>query len=685
MNPKKNFQVPKTELPESESTVNLRTDDELASNMNCQCPDQVESAENASRNYFILKEFRSTKTKNKKANDGNGEQEYHPNEGHKVVVKIDEEQKDVIKPESPKKIIDCKQSAKKPEINKSVEKQSKSSLAYTEIRDMFKNPLLDYFSNKSIHRLSESHQVSNNFRLSNILSYDFSNGDINNSKFKRNSDLDNVKISESKINDDQKDNSWKIFGDENESSTNLKDIQNLTINDHSRVQSRNFTKSESEEQASLISQSNNAVKTNEYGFSIGLNDQSISQNMSFPVHKKQNSMHFETEVKKKSKSREKRNSKNTSSKDDKSNKSRKSSVSDENLCRAFSVDKSCIKTLSHKACGQNYESAENEQQIIYNMRLEEERTLSLLNDENEELDKVPKLCQIPMRSKLKFKNKIFEMNPKKSNIDNPQLNQSENPLFKVITQSQFSSFCQHKISMNNTLVFKEPSMFSTQDSRPSKQNKSFNAEISPSFDPILSVNQDCEQVYAQNCKLSRLNNESESQYETYADEESGIFNSLDQKADNFDQNDSKLKAFGANDQKKVKRTSTRKSHPVSNSNEYQIDINCIVHPNRTTLMIKNIPNRYTKDMMMEMIDRKFSKTYDFFYLPIDFDHDANVGYAFINFINIKYIKDFYLTFNGSKWPVFNSDKVCNISYARIQGLAACSEHFENSSLMKQNV
>lgn len=39
---------------------------------------------------------------------------------------------------------------------------------------------------------------------------------------------------------------------------------------------------------------------------------------------------------------------------------------------------------------------------------------------------------------------------------------------------------------------------------------------------------------------------------------------------------------------------------------------------RTTLMIKNIPNKYDQSMLLETLDRSFSRTYDFFYLPIDF-------------------------------------------------------------------
>ena len=40
---------------------------------------------------------------------------------------------------------------------------------------------------------------------------------------------------------------------------------------------------------------------------------------------------------------------------------------------------------------------------------------------------------------------------------------------------------------------------------------------------------------------------------------------------------------------------------------------------RTTIMLRNIPNKYTRDMIMEEIDAyNFRKKYDFFYLPIDY-------------------------------------------------------------------
>ena len=129
----------------------------------------------------------------------------------------------------------------------------------------------------------------------------------------------------------------------------------------------------------------------------------------------------------------------------------------------------------------------------------------------------------------------------------------------------------------------------------------------------------------------------------------------------------------------------RNYYKVENGSEFDIVVKDILNTNKTTLMIRNIPNKYTKELMLKTIDRFFKNTYDFFYLPIDFKNNCNVGYAFINFKKIETIEPFYQRFNSKKWEMFNSDKVCQIKYARIQGKKECKLHFKDSSLMKQPV
>ena len=105
---------------------------------------------------------------------------------------------------------------------------------------------------------------------------------------------------------------------------------------------------------------------------------------------------------------------------------------------------------------------------------------------------------------------------------------------------------------------------------------------------------------------------------------------------------------------------------------------------RTTLMVRNIPNKYNQKMLLATIEDRHGGKFDLLYLPIDFKNRCNVGYAFINFISTADILPFYEEFNYKKWDRFNSDKVCEITYARIQGKVSLITHFENSSLVHED-
>ncbi|EGY15432.1 uncharacterized protein VDAG_06596 [Verticillium dahliae VdLs.17] len=96
---------------------------------------------------------------------------------------------------------------------------------------------------------------------------------------------------------------------------------------------------------------------------------------------------------------------------------------------------------------------------------------------------------------------------------------------------------------------------------------------------------------------------------------------------------------------------------------------------RTTIMLRNIPNKVDQAMLKRIVDDSSWGKYDFMYLRIDFANDCNVGYAFINFV------DFVNARGNQRWNCFKSDKVAEISYATIQGKDCLVQKFRNSSVM----
>lgn len=98
----------------------------------------------------------------------------------------------------------------------------------------------------------------------------------------------------------------------------------------------------------------------------------------------------------------------------------------------------------------------------------------------------------------------------------------------------------------------------------------------------------------------------------------------------------------------------------------------------TTLMLRNIPNKYSQNSLMQEInDLDFSGTYDFFYLPMDIHNRSNVGYAFINFLCSVEAQQFRGKFQGHAFLRFHSRKVGDVCDAHLQGLDANILHFEH--------
>jgi hypothetical protein len=72
---------------------------------------------------------------------------------------------------------------------------------------------------------------------------------------------------------------------------------------------------------------------------------------------------------------------------------------------------------------------------------------------------------------------------------------------------------------------------------------------------------------------------------------------------------------------------------------------------RTTVMIKNIPNKMSDKDLLAFLHKICPKRIDFLYLRMDFQNGCNVGYAFVNFISVQDLLVFAKAKLGVKWFV----------------------------------
>mmetsp|Transcript_44891 Transcript_44891/g.72921 ORF Transcript_44891/g.72921 Transcript_44891/m.72921 type:complete len:479 (-) Transcript_44891:268-1704(-) len=98
-----------------------------------------------------------------------------------------------------------------------------------------------------------------------------------------------------------------------------------------------------------------------------------------------------------------------------------------------------------------------------------------------------------------------------------------------------------------------------------------------------------------------------------------------------------------------------------------------------TVMMRNLPNKYNQQMLLEELNSSgFLGTYDFVYLPIDPETNANRGYSFINFIDPSFAWMLKLSYEGRKMGRFNSDKVVSVAPAALQGFEANHAHYSTA-------
>jgi len=113
----------------------------------------------------------------------------------------------------------------------------------------------------------------------------------------------------------------------------------------------------------------------------------------------------------------------------------------------------------------------------------------------------------------------------------------------------------------------------------------------------------------------------------------------------------------------------------------------VVAGTQTTVMLRNLPETYSRNMLVSLLDRHgFHGKYDFVYMPMNFRTKASFGYAFVNFVMPVDAQSCHTEFQGfASWDVA-SQKVCDVSWSNMhQGLAAHIERYRNSPVMHESV
>ena len=126
-----------------------------------------------------------------------------------------------------------------------------------------------------------------------------------------------------------------------------------------------------------------------------------------------------------------------------------------------------------------------------------------------------------------------------------------------------------------------------------------------------------------------------------------------------------------NQPKKINKTSNKGEKQLINLDEIAMG-----KDKSTTVMIRNIPNKYTDTILKDALI-EFEGKYNCLYLPFDYEKKINKGYAFIDFVNPLHILYFYEKFNGKRWDQLEGNKICELTRTHFQGINEMQKHANN--------
>lgn len=108
---------------------------------------------------------------------------------------------------------------------------------------------------------------------------------------------------------------------------------------------------------------------------------------------------------------------------------------------------------------------------------------------------------------------------------------------------------------------------------------------------------------------------------------------------------------------------------------------------KTTMMLRNIPNIFTRAMLVDQLNQSgFRGSYDFVYLPVDHSTNVGFGYAFVNFTSPNGARLFKNHFHGYAEWAYPCEKPCEVVWSQAhQGLQEHIDRLRNSPVMHESV
>lgn len=106
----------------------------------------------------------------------------------------------------------------------------------------------------------------------------------------------------------------------------------------------------------------------------------------------------------------------------------------------------------------------------------------------------------------------------------------------------------------------------------------------------------------------------------------------------------------------------------------------------TTIQLRGLPQTFTREKLLQLLRIEAETgSYDFAYLPMDFESSTSLGYAFVNFVTHEAADNFRRACSDPLRRLRACDEVCEAMWSELQGLSKHIDRYKNSPVMHECV